>query len=433
MSNPSPNSDIDLVLLAAWRRLMYYDRISFYEKENFIQLRKLVILITFFGTIASIGVLLLDFLPQQSLNFIGMLALALPIVALAVMQYTSRYAAPTTWIQYRYAAERIRSNIYLYRTKAGIYNTDDYKRDNLLQKAVKDVARIITNTVPPEKQKQDRRLAKVQAANLEKPMGEKPLYEQAMSEIAPALKYSGGDDGFLLPLSLDQYTKTRVHQQRNWYRERVQHDYASAKIFSQWALGITAIGSILGLVLGSQNVQWVGLVAVANALSVSVNAWGNARMFGKTYGIYDKTARQLEDTETDWHTHKNDPDFSANYDKFERDFIQQVEAILMNELDSWYSIATETQLTNDQMLVSNIRDIQSDATQQTPEAVTQSMVNQLKEMPPQLRTEQVAVLRVEMDKLEDTNPAPSLNTTTTPPPTDTPLPPTDEPPLTPQG
>jgi hypothetical protein len=404
---------------------MYYDRISFYEKENFIQLRKIVILITFFGTIASIGVLLLDFLPQQSVNFIGMLALALPIGALAVMQYTSRYAAPTTWIQYRYAAERIRSNIYLYRTKAGVYNTEPHKRDNLLQKAVKDVARIITNTVPPEKQKQDRKLAKEQAANLDKPIGEKTPYEQAMAEISPALRYSGGDDGFLLPLSLDQYITTRVHQQRNWYRDRVQKDYASAKVFSQWSLGITAIGSIVGLILGSQNVQWVGLVAVANALSVSVNAWGNARMFGKTYGIYDKTARQLEDTETDWYTHQNDPDFVTNYGKFERDFIEQVEAILMNELDSWYAIATETQLTNDQMLVSNIRDIQTDANQQSPEAITQSMVNQLKEMPPQLRTEQVAVLRVEMDKLEDTNPAPS---TITPPPTDT-----DAPPLTPEG
>jgi len=423
MSNTPQQPEIDLVLLSAWRRLMYYDRISYNEKDNFIKLRKIVILLTFFGTLASILVLLLDFLPTESLNFIGMLALALPIVALAVMQYTSRYAAPTTWIQYRYAAERVRSNIYQYRTRAGVYNTEDYKRDNLLQKAVKDAARIITNTVPPQKQAKDRKLAQAQATNLEKSLGDKVTYESAMAEIAPALKYSGGDDGFLLPLSLDQYITTRVHNQRDWYRDRVQKDYASAKVFSQWSLGITAIGSILGLVLGSQNVQWVGLVAVANAISISVNAWGNARMFGKTYGIYDKTARQLEDTEADWYTHKNDPDFKTNYDKFERDFIEQVEAILMNELDSWYSIATETQLTNDQILVSNIRDIQTDASQQTPEAITESMVNQLKEMPPQLRTEQVAVLRVEMDKLEDTNPAPSL---TTPPPSDVP-------PLTPEG
>jgi len=424
-----PHQDIDQVLLSAWRRLMYYDRISYHEKDNFIKLRKTVILLTFFGTLASIVVLLFDTLPTESLNFIGLLALSLPIIGLSVMQYTSRYAAPTTWIQYRYAAEKVRSNIYLYRTKAGIYNTDSHMRDNLLQKSVKEVAKVVTNTVPPQKQAQSRKLAQEQADNMNKPLGEKTPYDEALAEILPALLYSGGDDGFLMPLSIKQYVTTRVHQQRNWYRDRVQHDYASAKQFSQWALGITAVGSILGLALGSQQVQWVGLVAVANALSVSVNAWGNARMFGKTYGIYDKTARQLEDTEGDWYAHQNDPDFIANYNRYERDFIEQIEAILAGELDSWYSIATETQLSNDQMLVSNIRDIKVD-TSQTPEAITEGMINQLKELPPNLRTEQVAVLRVEMTRLEETNPAPL------PPPPAEILPPpphTDTPPLTPQG
>ncbi|MDX2076249.1 MAG: DUF4231 domain-containing protein [bacterium] len=424
----SSQPPIDRVLLAAWRRLMYYDRISYNEKENFIKLRKIVILVTFFGSLASIAVILFDFLPTESLNFIGLLALSLPIVALAVMQYTSRYAAPTTWIQYRYAAEKIRSNIYMYRTQAGVYNVEDYKRDNLLLKAVKDAEKTITNTVPQEKRAKDRKLAEPQATNLEKPIGEMTTYEAAMAEIAPALKYSGGDDGFLLPLSLEQYIKTRVYLQRDWYRDRVQKDYYSAKRFSQWSLSITAIGSVLGLALGSQQVQWVGVVAIANALSVSVNAWGNARMFGKTYGIYDKTARLLEDTEGDWHAHQNDPDFASNFESYKRDFIQQVEAILAGELDSWYSIATETQVTNDQMLVSNIRDLQTDATQ-TKEDRTQAMVNQLKELPPQLRTEQVAALRVEMDKIETTTPTPTGDTPTPPPP------PVDEsaPPLTPQG
>lgn len=401
---PSSQPQIDYVLLMAWRRLMYYDRISFNEKDNFIKLRKTVILLTFFGSLASISAMLFDMLGNEALSFIGLLALALPIIALAVMQYTARYAAPTTWIQYRYAAEKIRSNIYLYRTRTGIYNTDPAKRDNLLQKAVREAGKIITNSVPLDKQAVDRRLAQTQAEKLDATTpADKTPYEQALDEIRPALRYSGGDDGFMLPLDIEQYIKTRVHHQRDWYRDQVQKDYIGAKRLSMVSLSITALGSVAGLALGSQQVQWVGLVAVANALSASVNAWGNARMFGKTYGIYDRTARLLEEVEGDWYAYQNDPEFVSNYSQYLNDFVQQVEAILMGELDSWYSIATETQLTNDQVLVSNIRDLQTDI-KQTPEEITESLVNQLKEMPPKLRTEQVAVLRLEMDKIETETP-----------------------------
>lgn len=404
--NPNSQPQIDYVLLMAWRRLMYYDRISFNEKENFTKLRKTVILLTFFGSLASISAMLFDSLANEALSFIGVLALALPIIALAVMQYTARYAAPTTWIQYRYAAEKIRSNIYLYRTRTGIYNTDPTKRDNLLQKAVREAGKIITNSVPLDTQAQARKLAVPQAEKLDATTpADKTSYEKAVDEIRPALRYSGGDDGFMLPLDIVHYIKTRVHHQRDWYRDRVQKDYIGAKRMSMVSLGITALGSIAGLALGSQQVQWVGLVAVANALSASVNAWGNARMFGKTYGIYDRTARLLEEAEGDWYAYQNDSEFVSNYSQYLNDFVQQVEAILMGELDSWYSIATETQLTNDQVLVSNIRDLQTDV-KQTPAEITESLVNQLKEMPPKLRTEQVAVLRLEMDKIETETPTP---------------------------
>lgn len=418
--SPTPTQQVDYVLLSAWRRLMYYDRISYNEKQNFIQLRKTVILVTFFGSLASIAVMLLDFLlvSQEALSFLGMLALALPIVALAVMQYTARYAAPTTWIQYRYAAEKIRSNIYQYRTRSGMYNTEHHMRDDILHQTVLASEKIITNTVPLEQRRDRRKLAEEQAQKLSSPVDKTP-YEQALAEIGPALRYSGGDDGFMLPLDIDQYMKTRVYQQRDWYRDRVQKDYVGAKRFTVASLIITATGSILGVILGSRQVQWVGLVAVANALSVSVNAWGNARMFGKTYGIYDRTARQLENVEGMWNAHRNNPDFIKDYTRYQNDFVQQVEAILMGELDSWYSIATETQLSNDEMLVTSIRNLQSDI--DSPEEITEAMLNQLRGLPPQRRTQQMDVLRTEMAKLEDENPAPPPP----PAPTPSPLPPDD--------
>lgn len=391
---------VDPVLLSAWRRLMYYDQISCREKTNFTHLRKVVILLIFFGSVASIAVMLLDLfsLSQESLSFIGILALALPIVALAVMQYTARFAAPTTWIQYRYAAEKIRSNIYQYRTGSGVYNTEPHQRDDLLYEAIAASERIITNAVPLTEQRKRSNLAKEQSEKLNQPL-DKTKLEDAKKEIEATLRSSGeGDDGFSTPLPIEQYIQTRIYGQHKWYRGRVDNDYRLAKRFTAYALAVTACGSILGLILGSQQVQFVGLVALANAASVAINGWGNVLMFGRTYGIYDRAARQLLDAEALWHARKNNPDFAQNERHYQNDFVQQVEAILMNELDTWYSIATETQLNNDEMLIANIQDLQAELP--SSDAITQHMINQLRELPPQKRTQQLEILRSEMAKLE---------------------------------
>jgi hypothetical protein len=357
--NAKLKAPVDKILLAAWRRLLYYDRISYHEKRNFVNLRKIVIVISLFGTLTSVAVLLFGEMDESFRNLVALSAISLPIIALGVMQFIARFAAPTTWIQYRYAAERIRSNIYLYRCGAGEYNIELHKRDDLLASKVQESVNIITQTVPqPLKSRKQGKLGEF-LDNITLTL----TLEEAQKEILPALYYTEGDDGFS-PLTHEEYTEYRMNNQLGWYNKAVSRYYNITKRFSIYSLVTTTTGSIIGVLLASQpdQIRWVGLVAIANAVSVALNSWGNMAMFGDTYKIFDDTARKLKDHQMIWHTLDNNPEIQNYPDKLEHEklrFIQETEDILMHELQTWFDTATEIQMANDQMMMKNIRETQA--------------------------------------------------------------------------
>jgi hypothetical protein len=358
MSDNSQSKPVDKVLLAAWRRLFYYDRISYHEKRKFVNLRKIVIGISLTATLASVTVLLFGELEVIVRNAVAFLSISLPIIALGVMQFINRYAAPTTWIQYRYAAEKLRSNIYLYRAGAGEYNIELHKRDDILAQRVKESITLISQTVPqPLRNKRERGGNSFEKVSLDVSL------EEANKEIIEALQTSQEDDGFRL-LDLKEYTQFRLHDQLAWYIKRVSKAYRITQRYSIYTITITTVGSIIGVLLASQpdQIRWVGLVAIANALSVALNNWGNMQMFGDTYQIFDDTIRKLKDHDMTWQGLSNNPDISGNTEiltQAKLRFIEETEQILMHELQTWCDVATEIQMANDQLMMKNIRETQA--------------------------------------------------------------------------
>lgn len=300
-------------------------------------------------------------------NALGIIILSLPIIGLNVLNYTELYAGPTTWIQYRVAAEKIRSNIYLYRTKTEKACIEDSTTQNppesttpkpiqsysYTKESERDIklASILSQVTDEIPQKVPYTRNNGQPENVDDEIGE----EDAKKLIKPALEYSAeGDDG-LGDLVDDEkfkiYIKTRVHKQIDWYRDRVEKDYLRSKRYTQYAMIITTLGSVLGIALSVIDPRLVGLVAIANAISVALTSWTNVTMIGKTYNIYNTTWQRLDNTLTEWRAVEN-----RLTDKIEgrRIFIAEVECILMTELSEWSKTAMEIQVSNDRSMRNNL-------------------------------------------------------------------------------
>ncbi len=299
-------------------------------------------------------------------NALGIIILSLPIIGLNVLNYTELYAGPTTWIQYRVAAEKIRSNIYLYRTKTDpdcknepktdvadenpdtqtekeYHYTIQNERDIKLASVLSQVSDEIPQKVPYTR-------TNGQAENVDDEIDA----DKAKLLIKPALEYSAdGDDG-LTDLDGDQfvtYIKTRIHKQIDWYRDRVEKDYLRSKRYTQYAMMITTVGSVLGIALSVIDPRLVGLVAIANAISVALTAWTNVTMIGKTYNIYNATWQRLDNTLTEWRAIENK---LSDVEEGRHKFVAEIECILETELREWSKTAMEIQVSNDRSMRNNL-------------------------------------------------------------------------------
>ena len=298
-------------------------------------------------------------------NALGIIILSLPIIGLNVLNYTELYAGPTTWIQYRVAAEKIRSNIYLYRTQTDAkcekesnsqatttdsQTTTTYHYTNVNERDI-NLASVLSQVSDEIPQKVPYTRTNGQTDNIDDEINE----EEAKELIKPALEYSGeGDDGLADLTSeagLTTYIKTRVHKQIDWYRDRVEKDYLRSKRYAQYAMIITTIGSILGIALSVIDPRLVGLVAITNSISVALTSWTNVTMIGKTYNIYNATWQRLDNTLTEWRAIENK---LTDKEKGRREFVAEIECILTSELREWAKTAMEIQVSNDRSMRNNL-------------------------------------------------------------------------------
>ncbi len=332
MSDPNQSSENlqDQALLDAWRTLMYFDQLSMKGRKDFKNLRRWIILITFMISVFSVFTLMF--------SFAQWFVLILPIVGLNLMNYTTLYSKPTTWIEHRYAAEKVRSEIYLYRANVGKYHLPPNQKDDILQDEVSKVLEDAPHGMSDE-------------GFIDKETFDK----NPMEEIQKALEWSKDDNGFT-DLSDDagmkQYIKTRVQGQMEWYQTTVKKDYKEGKRMTQVAIVITTIGSILGLLLGANEPHWVGLFAIVNSISVALVAFSNVNMSGRTYRLYYETLVKLKRRLGKWNAILNNDDMkdSTFKEQARSKFVTDIETILMDELDRWYEIATEIQISNDTSL-----------------------------------------------------------------------------------
>jgi hypothetical protein len=322
----------DPALTAAWRRFLDYDRVSSQQKRDYQNLRGYVIALGLFtsagavfssyaGQIPSIGV--------ELQNILRIILVIMPIISVALMNYASQFASSTAWVEYRVGAEKIRSQIYLYRFKAGIY------KGLSAQQAQKTLLDAI--------QAADQRIDEENATLPYMDIVNDTIYEKIAKKTG-----SESDTGMSMAPSADDYIEWRMRPQINWYIEKIQGDYSKLQRERVQALVVAGAGSVIsGLALGLEP-----LVAVTTAMGVALMLRSDTRMYGATYGIFHYTAGRLQLEMNRWEilSEKQKSDSAQ-----QTELVTRVEQIFDDERELWRAQAVQSQSSSDQAISTQIQ------------------------------------------------------------------------------
>src|SRR5690606_23933869 len=115
----------------------------------------------------------------------------LPIISVALLNYANQFASSVSWIEYRVGAEMIRSQIYMYRLKAGAY------KDKSLNDSQKHLLAIIHSAD-----------VRIEEKNATLPY-QQTIKEQELID-AIAKKTDATDDRGIEPLTVEKYINYRL-------------------------------------------------------------------------------------------------------------------------------------------------------------------------------------------------------------------------------
>ena len=271
---PASSRKILAALDNAWRRFNAFDEASKLLKTRYKRVRWLIIGLSFITTCAAV----IDARYSQNNDdlevFMRVLLVILPLLSAAILTYAARFEAGNGWVGFRVAAESIKLSIYELRLKRYLELVTMEDLDKLAKVIEKTDEQlegmgvsipIEINLIDENEGKESKQFAKPNPYATDHPE----------------------DDGYT-PLALDDYLRLRVLPQAEWYNRRAVKDF---KKIRQWRAIILLVG-VLGPALAAFGVGY--LVAVTVALINGLMAYIGLQQYEQNYGIYSKTARQLE-------------------------------------------------------------------------------------------------------------------------------------------
>lgn len=249
-----------------------------------------------------------------------------PIISVGLLNYAAEYARSTVWIEYRVAAEEIRSQIYLYRTSTGRYANAANRREELL-KAVDETNKRISNSdfVPFMRSRP------------------RDVLKQEIWEHCQQSPGTSDDETGLGMLQVEDYLKRRVRVQIQWYERSIERDYVQKRRATVGALVMAGTGSALVAL----NPGFAPLVALTTAGGIALTMWSNIRTIGATYSIFQRTASDLDTRINRWDSlseiEKQTPEICGCC-------VQDIEDIFGQEREAWRTAVKQMQQSVDKAL-----------------------------------------------------------------------------------
>jgi len=247
------------------------------------------------------------FLLNQLTYFMAYFIILIPIITTAMLAAANRFNAGSKWLLLRGSAETVKREIFRYRARAEIYNTE--------------------NTHPPKKSREVKLADQLQGISTRLMQTEVNISALQNHEGTLPPKYSTAehDDGFAR-LSPEQYLSYRLEDQYQYYRTKTQKLERQLK-YLQWLIyiigGIGTLLAALGLEL------WI---ALTGALVTALGTYLEYQQIESTLLTYNQAATELANVRSWWIAlSASEQEEQSNIDML----VQQTERILYSEFSGW--------------------------------------------------------------------------------------------------
>ena len=243
----------------------------------------------------------------------------IPIFSVGLLNYAAEYARSTAWIEYRVGAEKIRTQIYLYRTNSDVYAEHETKKDKLIDTVQETYKQISNSDFVPFMRSRD----------------PKTLKDEIEQHCNASPGTDNGDHG-LGELTVENYLKWRVKKQIQWYENRIERDYILKRRSTVGALVLAGTGSALVAL----SPDFAPIVALTTACGIAVTLWSNASTIGATYGIFQRAASDLEMRVNRW---ESLPPVEQQIPQKRSEIVTSMENIFEQERDDWETAVKQMQ------------------------------------------------------------------------------------------
>lgn len=324
----------DPALQYAWRLYLAYSDASKRQKTLYTRVRQWIILLGLTSSVVAV-VIALPLIAGVPLikDLFRMVLVVLPIAVAVLMGFANQFTPNTLWIVYRYTAQSILREIYLYRMQAGPYAAagqgSAISQQQTLSQRVRD-ARATTD--------------KLEAIEpfLQKHSGP----DEVIKRVQERYKRKQYDKGFG-PMTGQHYIEERVSPQYDWYINKLDHDYKQSRRNRILMLVIAGLGSVFAAL--SADLAW--LVVITTATVAALGTWMQLEMQGLTYGNYHLAASQLNDRLLEWQMlTQQQQALPANAAQL----VADVEEIFRVEETAWMQQALQSQDIAEKSLVKNV-------------------------------------------------------------------------------
>ncbi|MEO0565762.1 MAG: SLATT domain-containing protein, partial [Chloroflexota bacterium] len=296
----------------------------------------------------------------------------LSVTTTALLSFAGQFSPLKAWVMYRVGADRIRSEIYMYRLKAGVYENGDLSPDQrrkLFLERIEVINQQIyeLETAPPFlqlmsskdgtfKHSTPRRIynwiLKVLFLRWRTNTSGKGTVEAITPKQDERVKdgtaerlsgryYPQADNGFN-EIDIETYIEYRVMPQRNWYVQKVYEDYEKIKDWRKVTLTIGGASAVLAAV------QLEPYIVITTAAVVAVNTHIQLNLIGSNHGNYHVTASRIDNELVRW---RNLPDARRDQPDVVSQFVSNIEAVLEAERTIWMQQAFQAQQESEQNLI----------------------------------------------------------------------------------
>ena len=287
-------------LKRVWRTFAGYNDIADRSRRTYSGFQIAVLVLGIGGTFLALLASAVDFGSWRE-DVAHWAVVAAPI--LLSLALALRVGFGKRWVLIRGAAEAIKSEIYRYRTRTGIYSNAP-RRDGLDSD---ELLAIRVNAV-------DARLLQTEASSA-------PLTPYEGSLPPEMFGASVGDDG-LSRLDADRYLKLRVGDQLSYYYPKTAQLGRRLRMLQVLALVAGAVGTLLA---AAGYEVWIGLTT---AIAANVVAYLGYLQVEPTLVAYNQAAGRLEALRRAWDAQ---PAEKRDFGKL----VDRSEAVLSTELSGW--------------------------------------------------------------------------------------------------